>query len=63
MFDVPDDISERTNIFHMCSYKSLVIATKILEVIFISYYQAHGLLLQMLSINFLTRFLIQCMKC
>ena len=35
----------------MCTYKSLV-----LEIIFISDYQAHGLLLQMLSMTFWTHF-------
>ena len=52
MSDVIDDISERTNTFHMRSDKSLVIAAKTLEIIFISDYQSHGLLLQMLSMNF-----------
>ena len=35
MSDVIDDISERTNIFHMCTYKTLVIGAKTLEIIFI----------------------------
>ena len=51
---VIDYISERMNIFHMCIYKSLIFGSKTLEIIFISDYQAHGLLLQILSINFLT---------
>ena len=38
--------------FHMCTYKSLVICSKTLEIIYISDYQAHELLLQMLLINF-----------
>ena len=59
MPDVIDDISERTNIFHMCAYKSLANGAKT-EVIFISGYQVHGLLLQMLSMYFLTDFLILC---
>ena len=33
MSDVIDDISERANIFHMCSYISLVIAAKTFEII------------------------------
>ena len=37
----------------MCTYQSLV--PKTLEIIFISWYQAHGLLLQMLSMTFWTR--------
>ena len=37
-----------------------VFGAKILEIIFISDYQAHGLLLQMLSMTFWTHFLIQC---
>ena len=36
MSDVIDDVSERTNIFHMCAYKSLVIGAKTLEILFIS---------------------------
>ena len=52
MSDVIDGISDRTNIFHMCTYKSLVIGTKTLESIFISDYQGHGLMLQMVSMNF-----------
>ena len=52
MPDVNDDILERINAFKTCSYKYLVIGTVILESIFISDYQAHRLLLQMLSINF-----------
>ena len=34
MSDVIDGISERTNIFHVCSYRSLVIGAKKLEIIF-----------------------------
>ena len=52
MFDVIDDISEITNISYMCSYKSPGIGAKTLEIIFISEYQAHGLLLHMLSMTF-----------
>ena len=52
MSDVIDGISERTNIFHMCTYKSLVIGVKTLEIILISDYQAHVLMLQMLTMNF-----------
>ena len=63
MSDVIDDISERTNIFHMFSYRSLVIGTKTLECIFISDYQGYVLMLQMLSMIFLTYFLIMCIKC
>ena len=63
MSDVIDEISKRTNIFHMRSDKSLVIAAKTLEIIFISDYQSHGLLLQMLSTNFFIHFLILCMNC
>ena len=63
MSDVIDDISERTNIFHMRSDKSLVIAAKSLEIIFISDYQSHGLLLQMFSMNVLIHFLILCINC
>ena len=51
MADVIEDISERLHIFHMCTYKSLVIGAKILEILFMPDYQAHGLLLQMLSMN------------
>ena len=53
-------ISERANIFHMCTYKSWDIGAKTLEIIFISDYLAHGLLLQMLSMIFLTHFIILC---
>ena len=38
----------------------LVFGAKTLEIIFISDYQAHGLVLQMLSITFWTHFLILC---
>ena len=62
MSGVIDDISEITNIFHMCTYKSMVIGAKTLEIIFISDNQAHGLLVQMLSMNFLTHFLILCIR-
>ena len=41
----------------MCTH---VFGAKTLEIIFITEYQAHGLLLQMLSMNFLTHFLILC---
>ena len=44
MSDVIDNISERTNMFHMCTYKHLVIGAKSLEITFVSDYQAHGLL-------------------
>ena len=52
MSDVIDDISDITNIFYMCTYKYLVIGAKTLEIIFISEYQAHRLLLQKLSMTF-----------
>ena len=52
MSDVMNAILERTNIFQTCIYKSLVIGAKTLEILFISDYQGHGLLLQMLSMNF-----------
>ena len=39
MSDVIYAISESTNIFHMYTYKSLVIGAKTLEIIFISDYQ------------------------
>ena len=52
MSDVIDAISERTNIFHMRTYKSLVIGAKTLEIIFIYDYQAHRQLLQILSVDF-----------
>ena len=41
----------------MCTY---VFGAKTLEIIFISDYQAHGLVLQMLSMTFWTHFLILC---
>ena len=63
MSDVMDDISERNNVFHMRTYKSLVISSKMLEIMFKSDYQAHEMLLQMLSINFSTHFLILCILC
>ena len=63
MSDVKDGISKRTNIFCMCTYKSLAIVAKTLEIIFISDYQAHALVLQMLSMNFVTHFVILCIKC
>ena len=44
MSDVINDILERINVFHTCTYKSLVFGSKTLEIIFISDYQAHGLL-------------------
>ena len=50
--DVIDDISERINMFYMCTYKPLIFAAKTLEIIFSSDYQAHELLLQMFSMNF-----------
>ena len=59
MSDVLDDMSERTNIIHTSTYKSLVIGAKT-EIVFISDYQAHGLLLQMLSMTFWTHFLKLC---
>ena len=52
MSDVKDDTLEIINAFHTCTYKSLVIGTVTLEIIFISDYQANELLLQMLSMNF-----------
>ena len=54
LVDVIDAIPEGINIFHMCTYKCLVFCSNTLEIIFISDYQAHGLLLQLLSIKFLT---------
>ena len=39
------------NIFHMFPYKPLAVRALILEILFITDYQAHGLLLQMLCIN------------
>ena len=42
MSDVINDIYELINIFHMCTYKSLVFDAKTLD-IKISDYQAHGL--------------------
>ena len=42
----------------MCTYMSFGVKT--LEIKFISDYQAHGLLLQMLSMIFWTHFLILC---
>ena len=63
MSDVIDDISERNNVFHMWTYKSLVIVSKMLQIIFISDYQALGMLLQMLSVNILTHILILCILC
>ena len=53
MSDIIDGISERINIFHMCTYKSLDVCAKTLGIIFISDYQAHGLLLHMFPLNFL----------
>ena len=44
----------------MCTYEYQVIGAQTLEIIFISDYQAHGLLLQMLSMNFLTHSLTLC---
>ena len=41
----------------MCTYTSMVFSAKTLETIFIFDYQAHELLLQMLSLNFLNIFL------
>ena len=57
LFDVICDISEWRNIFHMYTYKSLVFVAKTLEIMFVSDYQAHGLLLQMPAINCLSYFL------
>ena len=45
MSDVIYVISEKMNIFHMYNNKALVFAPKTLEIIFLSDYQAHGLLL------------------
>ena len=42
----------------MCTSKSL--GAKTLEIIFISDYQAHGLVLQMLSMTFWAHYLILC---
>ena len=42
----------------MCTYKSLILGAKTLEIIYIANYQAHGLLLQTFSINFMTDFFI-----
>ena len=42
---------EKKNIFYMFLYKPLAVRALILEIIFITDYQAHGLLLQMLCIN------------
>ena len=39
MSDVINDILERINIFHMCSYKFFVFGAKTLEIIFICDYQ------------------------
>ena len=50
MSDALDDISYIINIYYMCTYKSLVFGAK--NYIHFAY-QAHGLLLQMLSINIL----------
>ena len=63
MSDVINDILERINIFHMCSYKSLVFGAKTLEIIFISDYQAHRPLLQILFMHLLTHFITLCIKC
>ena len=63
MSNVIDGISESTNTFHMCTYKYLVIGAKTLEILFISDNQAHGLVSQMLSMNFVTHFLVLCIKC
>ena len=46
----------------MCTYKSFV-RKHYIEIIFISDYQAHGLLLQMLSMTFWAHFLIMCILC
>ena len=53
MSDIIDGISGKINIFHMCTYKSLDVGAKTLGMIFISDYQAHGLLLHMFPMNFL----------
>ena len=37
-----DYISERINIFHMCTYKALVFGAKTLEIVIISDYQAQS---------------------
>ena len=51
--DVRDDISGKMDIFHMFYDKSLVLGAKIVEIIFITDYQAHVHLLQMLQVNLL----------
>ena len=56
MSDVINDILERINIFHMRIYIYLIFGAKTVELLFISDYQAHGLLLQMLSVNFFDTF-------
>ena len=47
-FDVRNDISEKINICHMFSNKSLASVVSILGFICIADYQAHGTLIQML---------------
>ena len=59
MSDVINDILERITY----TYKSLVFGAQTLDIIFTSDYQAHGMLLQMLSVNFLTHFLVLCIYC
>ena len=51
--DVRDDISGKMDIFHMFYDKSLVLGAKIVEIIFITDYQAQVHLLQMLQVNLL----------
>ena len=46
--DIRGDISEKINIFHMISYKSLVFGAYILEIIFNADYQVHRHSLHML---------------
>ena len=46
-------VQKKPNIFHICTYKSLVIDAKILEIIFISDYHARRLLVHMLLFDFI----------
>ena len=43
MSDVIDDISERNNVFHMRTYKSLVISAKMFFLFFRDHYLEHSL--------------------
>ena len=58
MSDVINDIFIKNQYIDMCTYKSLVFDAKLFDIIFISDYQAHVLLLQIISMDFLTHFLI-----